>query len=1361
MDADDHNQPLVSDPAREAAASMRGYGAQVWRSVLAWLELGESERLYLEGAEDFDRISGLVAETVQTKDTAGKITLRSGDVIEAIGNAWDHQRRNPRHTIKFRFLTTAGIGVERGSPFGAGIGGLRLWRESQLSGDAAKRERGARTIGDFLLSEGKVPPAVQDFLRSASDAQIWQRVIAPIEWDTDSEQTPEVVREIKDGLVVLGEKSGVTPDKAEEVAEHLYATAYGTATRQKDRYLTRADLLRLFYDRTHVSLPAATANALFAAIPQHLMPVGPLPVAVGTRSRAIGRPPPLPARYYTRQAVLAEVTAQLSSYPVLVLQGSTGVGKSVAAVGHVAVSTSAWGWVDLRGVSVTLIEMLDRVVGELEAQDGLTDIVLDDIELPADPRSLEMPLARINTILSSRGGHLVITSAIALPQRLSLALALPATGTISIPRFSRDEITGFLLARGCPEEVAGWWAAFVELHTSGHAQLVHARVAALEAESFPTPDAEGLMVTPTDVVEARVEARRLITTLDAPTRELICRLSLSMEALPKRQVLAIAGQAPAITEPGLAFDKLVGPWLEMVAEGVYRVSPLLRGLGLEVQGQAWALAMHSGIARTLLGFRTLSPTDVSSILFHAVVAGDWTAVAHLSFGILRSDSETWEALAQSAEWFVMVGTGSATRPETDSFSLFLIRLLQFRLAAAGHNERRAMSVIACMDEELPATIEEMPLRLARHFYLGQVLLRTEVNLPMEQLVSMGVEYIRLSDELKDVLAGVIDPELGRVARGPDGALDWAADVAGFALTQRLIDRQTLAALLQACEAADAGATRRLLWFVGGRESTAQIIFARAWVGEFKTATPEWRACREVFERAYALARRCMLPGLAQGAARAIARLTDENLNDPAEALRLADAMAAEIGCSPGQDDGRASILMRKGDSADALAIWRELLPRWTPRDEFDLQQPFSYRLAAVAAARLGEWIEAADWLRGARVLADEVKQATYRAGLLVDEGFARWKGGDNRGALDYLVEGLAAIERLPADEIDERSYALRKRAGYTIMWTAKTAAGTPPNGVAELPSAWCSSLEPLKEAGLPPMPRDAMWAHLLEFEFVAELGDEQFRRHESRLKHCRYGLFRRSFDRLRLRHRLRTLDLDDFVEVVRDWIVSDALCRQYYCNENPLDPADPLPVDAVTPDRLEVEGKLALSVMLNAVFALAARGTLSRDLIEQWTASSDMAGLSAIVEPWLVFISELFIDNAIRAEVAVHDTSRAWPYQAAASIRVAIDGATRPTELLAIHGYWIDVLSRAGVDVLVLGDIENLVTKAWLRLSENSFLLRAPAATAPALQEACASTSTGWRKIGEVLTAACDAVPASVPVQLRERFRKLSQSATL
>jgi hypothetical protein len=38
------------------------------------------------------------------------------------------------------------------------------------------------------------------------------------------------------------------------------------------------------------------------------------------------------------------------------------------------------------------------VVAEPAAEDGLTHLVLDDIELPVDSRSLETPLVRIKTI---------------------------------------------------------------------------------------------------------------------------------------------------------------------------------------------------------------------------------------------------------------------------------------------------------------------------------------------------------------------------------------------------------------------------------------------------------------------------------------------------------------------------------------------------------------------------------------------------------------------------------------------------------------------------------------------------------------------------------------------------------------------------------------------------------------------------------------------------------------------------------------------------------------------------------------------------------------------------------------------------
>ena len=67
--------------------------------------------------------------------------------------------------------------------------------------------------------------------------------------------------------------------------------------------------------------------------------------------------------------------------------------------------------------------------------------------------------------------------------------------------------------------------------------------------------------------------------INAATRDLIYRLSLTPQALQRQQVFAIARESPPIAEPGLAFDRLVGPWVEIVAEGLYRECSALPSSG--------------------------------------------------------------------------------------------------------------------------------------------------------------------------------------------------------------------------------------------------------------------------------------------------------------------------------------------------------------------------------------------------------------------------------------------------------------------------------------------------------------------------------------------------------------------------------------------------------------------------------------------------------------------------------------------------------------------------------------------------------------------------------------------------------------
>ena len=995
---------------------------------------------------------------------------------------------------------------------------------------------------------------------------------------------------------------------------------------------------------------------------------------------------------------------------------------------------------------------------ELAAEGGITHVVLDDLTPPVDARPLERSLVAIKEVLSSRGGQLVITSAGELPQRLGLALAVSERGTLQIPVFTHDEIAAFLRARGCAPESTGQLATLIQVHTSGHAQLVHARVAALEAQRFPVPGLEQFTATPADVVSARAEAKRLISTLDTPTRELIYRLSLTQHLLPQRYALAIARQTPPIAEPGLVFAGVVGPWVERVAEGLYRVSPLLFGVGREVHGELWATAMHGTVARTLLGLRTLSPDDVSNILLHATAGKDWLTIARLSFGLLTAETEIWEALAESAGWFVLIGTdgGLVARPEGDSFTLFLIRTLQLRLATAAKNVQAVQAIIECANQEVPATVEDVSARLIRHHFLVQIL-RTELHLPSGQLLATAFEFISLSDELGEVLGDFKTAD--RILTGPDGTPDLAG-LAGFSLVTHLADRASLTTLLDVCESREPALVRRLLWFIGGTESTTQMVCDRIWLAELNHTSPDWSACRGVFQRTYDFARRVDLPGLAQGAARIIARITAENLKNPIEALQLAKVMEGEIGLSSGQEDGRASILLDQGDAAGALAIWRKLLPAWTPRDEFDLQQAFSNRRAAIAAARLEQWYEAAEWLHRAWELAVRTDNAIYASALLIDEGYTWWKAGDNWRALQRLADGLNAIEAMPSDATDKGAHLLRKRAGHTLMWMARTAEGTPPDREFSAPSfALCSSLEPVRAERLPSTPEDAMWVHLLEFEFFANGGDRLFREHEVHLSASRYGLVRFSFDRVRMGQRLRNLALDDFVSVVAHYSESLALCRRYYNREGGLQLADPLPVDAVAGPMEDMDAEFVLVGMLNAVFALAARAGITKDLIDQWRVSKALATLFPILGAWLDFVEELFIDSSLDANAQMRDASRSWTFQAAASIRYANNVGASPAGLLMTHDYWANVIPRSDCRSFVLSDIELLVVRGWLRMCDRPNLLRAPATTVPALRQACSGPSTGWRKIGEVLTAASNAVSGSVPLDMQVRIRNLAEGS--
>jgi hypothetical protein len=130
--------PPAGDVERQAVASLRGYAYQVAAAALAWLDLDNSGKVYLEVAEDYATLAQHSLDAVQVKDTAesGSVTLNTEAVREAINAFVTLAASNKDRHVQLRYFTTSPIGTEhKTSDRPAGEAGLLYWRQAAAGAD--------------------------------------------------------------------------------------------------------------------------------------------------------------------------------------------------------------------------------------------------------------------------------------------------------------------------------------------------------------------------------------------------------------------------------------------------------------------------------------------------------------------------------------------------------------------------------------------------------------------------------------------------------------------------------------------------------------------------------------------------------------------------------------------------------------------------------------------------------------------------------------------------------------------------------------------------------------------------------------------------------------------------------------------------------------------------------------------------------------------------------------------------------------------------------------------------------------------------------------------------------------------------
>jgi hypothetical protein len=1338
-------QPLVADPRRQAIPTLRGYVYQVARTVLTWLELPVDEIIVVEGAEDFDRITPEEGVVHQVKDLTANVTLRSVDVHKAIENLWIVRRENPTRKVQFRFLTTAQPGTEDGNPFG--IPGLLFWNKVRSETDVTVRLTGATAMKAFLETR-PFSADLQVFLHDASPQEVFDRLIAPLRFDTALESIEKVEEEICRQLILLGEIFRVPPDDAVKVMDSLLAEVLRTATSSGERVLDRAQLLHVFGRQSMVTIPRADLQRLdqmaevMRALSAQLLGGG-RPVALPARGTVLQAVPPLPRRYLERPHLRAAISEAAAANGVAIIEGSLRSGKTTAAVDFAVQDGRQWYWLDLSVASgLEAVALMRTASAEVTAGGPIGGVIVDGLpQAVAVASALGFVLEELITAVHSGHGAVIVTAAQPMSNATIQGPHMAEATSIAIGPFSPDETRLFLLVRGCDEAVADRWTRVLSLTTGGAPLLVQARVAALEDRGFPEPTVGDMLEAPPEILKARRDIRLTAAeSLPSPAYELLARLSLITHPFDRDLAARIAAVTPSVPTPGDQLDRLVGSWIEDLGSERYRLYLIGNFLGTGAHGNTWATEMHAAIGSSMLQKQTLTTIDAANILYHGLVSEDDNVIGIILRAMFSADPEAWASFAEAAPFVSAIWVGNALRPTKLSTGVMAeLRLAQIRIDLLDKG-RVSDSLWHTFEEEFVAGSGDPAVRVTRFLAVTEVLFRGGRLMPFRRVFPLVQEWADLAAEFitEEILAGASHA----FVTNEKGAFDPVATI-GFTLLANIDSPASLGGLLDALADTEPDFQRSVLALVNRDRGLAHGFVQKIWLPSISDDRTGSEASIQAMHRAYGVMKNLGLDMLADVFAEAVVRVVLDFDAGAEEALRLADEMLADDTGGPRPDllAARANVLFDSDSMPAALEILREVLParEW---DGYELTPLADYRRAAIAEVNAGNWLSAAFWLESAQAKLLAEPNLLWKIASGVDAAYAFWRAGDSSRALQPLREAVDLLVTLQINEENRPQFMVLKRIGHTIM----VMCGRGGDQGFEAPDIPCASNlntdVPDEGAPVPPTPVDVILEHAITFEFLSRGGNHIALAHEERVLHSPLPIVRALAGWTAIFRAARAGSTRGIVSLI------DAAFRA----TTEVARSAGLATASDSRDPTEIQYLFTACCIVPGLACV-----IDETQIAAWRREAAEVGRAEEFAPTLTALDAIFVTGETNVDAGLAGAHGDVLVQALSAIRYAGARQMSPALWLTFHGICASVLSKFPYRAIAGALLEDIVQRRWEMLVEQRFAVSNPRITVPILQEALDAPGHPWRRVYRILQAAEAAASASLPAPTRDALKELAE----
>ena len=1030
-----HQAPIQADSKRQATDSIEGYRYQILHSVNAWLDLADNDILYLEVAEDFDIESDGTFTATQVKHTQDNITLRSQQVIDGINNYWKLRTNNRDRRVKFRLLTKSKIVKEQGNPLETDKPGLEVW--SGCSGDKAVIEK----ISELLQTDGKISAEVNDFLKVASPQEIYEQLIEPITWETDSKPISFVEQSISEKLVFRGDRYNILAFDAKKVVDSLLKEAWTVATQKEDRVLTQGRFIEIFEEKTMRMVPGHQWQQ-FQQMLDATKSVG--AEFIGGSSDIVIQSDPhiqtdIPPLYLDvvvlRTELLTSIQTKLQSEGIVVIQGGVDKGKTTLAKLTANAIDADWFWLKFTNKKASqIVQDLKQLADAISNRSAQVNVILDDLNLqPQQLLEYEEVLGIVVYRVLERGAKLLITSQHKPIDNRTRNLRLSSSMVVNIPNFTTSEIEQFAEQLGCPVEHAKTWSEWIQIHTNGHPRLVHAQLVQLCEKDWKQQDiSESLMPTmresmkfvsgdtsippsfkpstnilqsPLGVVEERETARQLLTDLPEDQREFLYRLSLMFTEFSEDCALNIGEIPESITHSGNIFSQLVGPWIDRVDETYYTISPLLTNAAEQVWSESKVKEFHAQVANAVLKASNLTTIEAQAILLHSMRGQNRESLIAVINALFKALENNCKEFGQKFSWLIHIRIDSLQKLFPGDVSVnYLFRSLQYSVAAEVEPEF-APKILEMWDKETKPYEPHGSYLWDRLILATKALKHYQVSLPVKQMVDYLKEIIDITNSDKEVWK-IYRNFLVPLEEHKTDKSNFFSILFTFIYARHPISAPFLNDLIDALDELQPEIRALLLVNFGDDSYHPMLMIDRVWHTEAKRENPDWTECLHVYDKVIEITTAWGYPYIAAASARGKATIYDRYLHTPDTALEVLQDAELKIGPLPAIEEAKATIYFRQKRYEEADSILERVFPDWHSLGFGALGEN---RKAIVYLTNPNDYQNSAIFLQDEAKRVQQIENPEKHIGLYADAGFAHFKAGNTLDSINCLNLALQKI----------------------------------------------------------------------------------------------------------------------------------------------------------------------------------------------------------------------------------------------------------------------------------------------------------------------------------------------------------------